>query len=223
MEAHANALTFTWKGAASERFVQQIEEKIIIPALGAALEDIEEHPEKYLKKFGNLLLDGMEEFLGIPEIEESWKKLTDPKSSWGDRIQAGSSLVTNIGTDLLMVIGVGEEVRAAELLAKAGEKFGPAILNLQRSLAYKTLVDTNGTNFFKKLSNGKTLLRGFNVGPRLAPAGASLEAAGEGRTLTEWYSQTKDTLYRFIESEMVQLNSFCDETIKQVNYGGINP
>ncbi|KEO84483.1 HNH endonuclease [Tumebacillus flagellatus] len=172
-------------------------EDVVIPALDAVWKDVEEHPEEYLKKFGNLLLDGVEEFLGIPEIVESWNTLTDSNSSWGDRLEAAGSLIFNVGTDVLMVVGVGEEIRGAELLAKAGAKFGPALQKLQQAREYGKQVLENGARFYREVKNGDreiTLFRGMGPNYGLATAGGADVRAAQGFS---FFNKADESVVRF--------------------------
>ncbi len=57
---------------------------------------------------------------GASSIVSDVKTLFDPKASLWDKIRAGVDGVLNIGMDVLMVMGIGEALRAADLLLRGG-------------------------------------------------------------------------------------------------------
>ncbi len=57
---------------------------------------------------------------GASSIVSDVKTLFDPKASLWDKIRAGVDGVLNIGMDVLMVMGIGEALRAANLLIRGG-------------------------------------------------------------------------------------------------------
>jgi len=65
---------------------------------------------------------------GASSIVNDVKTLFDPKASLWDKIKAGIDGVLNVGMDVLMITGIGETLRAADLLIKGGIDIGEHLL-----------------------------------------------------------------------------------------------
>jgi hypothetical protein len=77
-----------------------------------------------LKVVGSVLWNVVDFVFDFSGIINDVKTLFDPKVSFWDKVWAAGDLVLNVGTDVLMVTGIGEELRAGQLLAKGATNIG---------------------------------------------------------------------------------------------------
>jgi RHS repeat-associated protein len=65
---------------------------------------------------------------GVSSMVSDVRTLFDSKASFWDKVGAGVNLVTTAASDVLMVTGIGEAARGAELLLKGGVDLGEHLL-----------------------------------------------------------------------------------------------
>jgi len=72
------------------------------------------------KAIVNVQLQVLDFVTGASSMVNDVKTIFNGKASLGSKLLAGADLAFNAGTDVLMVVGIGEEIRGGELLLKGG-------------------------------------------------------------------------------------------------------
>jgi hypothetical protein len=153
----------------------------------------------YIKPGLDKFVDGVLEFLDVPEIIEAWDKLFASDSTLRERIHAASTILLDVGLDVSMLFGVGDVAKGVKFLAKFGAKYGEKILAAEGREEVAAALSKGLSEYGEKVADGtanffnRGLLAADGVGILGSAGAATGTLAGGGFAL----AKASGTVYKF--------------------------